>query len=303
MYKKAVMVVILAVVALSLAALSLLAGRQEAAGGKIALIYVEGVIAGGRGQTSLFADGGGTDALMKQLRQAKDDPSVRAVVLRINSPGGSAPAAQEVGEEVKRLRQAGKPVVASMGDVAASGGYWLAAVSDKIYANPASLTGSIGVYIPYTNWEQLMNKLGVHSEKIKSGPYKDILSPDRGLTAAERDIIQTMVDELYEQFVAVVAEGRNLDKETVRKLADGRVYTGSQAKAAGLVDELGNLYDAIDGARELAGLDADAPLIEFGRGTPWEALFESRSDWRQLLRQQTESLLAPLAVSPLRQVE
>jgi protease-4 len=258
---------------------------------------------GGRGQTSVFGETGGTDALMKELREARDDESIRAVVLRINSPGGSAPASQEVGEEIKRLRQSGKPVVTSMGDVAASGGYWLAAVTDKIYANPATLTGSIGVYIPYTNWEELFKKIGVHSEKIKSGPYKDILSPDRSLTAEERAIIQTMVDDLYEQFITVVAEGRHLDKETVRKLADGRIYTGNQAKTVGLVDELGNLYDALDAARQLAGIHGKASIKEFGRGNPWSTLFSSQLNWQQNLLRQVEGTFTPLAISPLRQVE
>jgi len=225
MYKKAVIAVILVLSFVCLAALVILAGeRRSAAGeGKIALIYVDGVIVGGRGQTSVLGETGGTDSLMKELREAREDASIRAVVLRINSPGGSAPASQEVGEEINRLRQSGKPVVASMGDVAASGGYWLAAVTDKIYANPASLTGSIGVYIPYTNWEELLKKIGVHSEKIKSGAHKDILSPDRSLTTQERVMIQAMVDDLYEQFITVVAEGRHMDKEVVRKLADGRI--------------------------------------------------------------------------------
>ncbi|KYZ78240.1 Clp protease ClpP [Anaerosporomusa subterranea] len=305
MYKKAVIVVILVLIVVSLVGLVLVSSERRSASGegKIALIYVDGVIMGGRGQTSVFGETGGTDALMKELREARDDESIRAVVLRINSPGGSAPASQEVGEEIKRLRQSGKPVVTSMGDVAASGGYWLAAVTDKIYANPATLTGSIGVYIPYTNWEELFKKIGVHSEKIKSGPYKDILSPDRSLTAEERAIIQTMVDDLYEQFITVVAEGRHLDKETVRKLADGRIYTGNQAKAAGLVDELGNLYDALDAARQLAGIHGKASIKEFGRGNPWSTLFSSQLNWQQNLLRQVEGTFTPLAISPLRQVE
>jgi protease-4 len=209
-----------------------------------------------------------------------------------------------VGEEIKKLRQSGKPVIASMGDVAASGGYWLAAVTDKIYANPATLTGSIGVYIPYSNWEELFKKVGIRSEKIKSGPHKDILSPDRSLTDEERVILQAMVDDLYEQFVSVVAEGRQLDKATVRKLADGRIYTGNQAKALGLVDELGNLYDALDAAKQLGGLKGDAQIKEYGRSTPWNALFGgSEASWQKVLLKQLGMVVTPMAMPSSWQVQ
>ena len=305
MYKKAVIAIILVGIVISLVALLVLSGNKKQIGeGKIALIYVDGVIMGGRGQTTLWGESGGTDALMKELREARDDETIRGIVLRINSPGGSAPASQEVGEEIKKLRQSGKPVVTSMGDVAASGGYWLAAVTDKIYANPATLTGSIGVYIPYTNWEELFQKVGIRSEKIKSGPHKDILSPDRTITDEERAIIQSMVDDLYEQFITVVAEGRRLEKEKVRQLADGRIYTGNQAKALGLVDELGNLYDALDAARQLAGVHGKASIKEYGRSNPWSALLGSSSqvNWQTILRKQME-ITAPLALPARWQVE
>lgn len=300
MFKKAVIAVILILLVSSLALLGVMSGSRRhltAGEGKIALIYIDGVIMGGRGQTNVLGETGGTDTLMKELREAREDASVRAVVLRINSPGGSAPASQEVGEEIKKLRKTGKPVVTSMGDVAASGGYWLAAVTDKIYANPASLTGSIGVYIPYSNWEELYKKIGIQQEKIKSGPHKDILSPERSLTKEERAIIQAMVDDLYEQFVAVVAEGRHLDPATVRQLADGRIYTGNQAKAVGLVDELGNLYDALDSAKQLAGIKGKAEIKEFGRSNPWTALFSSSEmSWQKLLLKQMEAAAVPLAM-------
>lgn len=306
MFKRSVILLIAVVVFVSLAAVAFLVPaikERQLAGGqsKVAVIYVEGVIMGGRGQGSLLAEAGGTDALIRQLHQARDDAAVKAVVLRINSPGGSAPASQEVGTEIKKLRAGGKIVVASMGDVAASGGYWLAAVTDKIYANPATLTGSIGVYIPYSNWQELYNKIGIKPEKIKSGPHKDILSPDRPMTDEERTIIQTMVDELYGQFVAVVAEGRKLEPQRVRQLADGRIYTGSQAKELGLVDELGTMYDAIDGAASLAGIPGKPTLVEYGKSTPWSLLFGPGSaiNLEQLLFRQVRQELpitAPLAI-------
>ena len=239
---------------------------------KVALIHVEGVIVGGRGQGGLLGDGSGMDSVIRQIQAARDDETVRAVVLRINSPGGSAHASQEVGEELKKLRSAGKPVVASMGDIAASGGYWIAALCDRIYANPGTITGSIGIYIPYANYEELFKKIGVHGEKIKSGPHKDMLSPERPMTAAERAILQEMVDDLYDQFVDVVAEGRKMEPERVRRLADGRIYTGRQAKKLGLVDEMGTPEDAVNAAARLAGIAGKPAVHEVGRGGLWEML-------------------------------
>ena len=221
----------------------------------------------------MWGDGGGTDSIIRQIQAARDDAEVRAVVIRINSPGGSAPASQEVGEELKKLRASGKVVIASMGDVAASGGYWIAALCDRIYANPGTITGSIGVYIPYANWQELLKKIGVSGEKIKSGPHKDMLSPERPMSEKERAIVQEMVDDLYEQFVAVVAEGRKMDPVKVRQLADGRIYTGRQAKALGLVDEMGSMEEAVLAAAKTAGITGKPVLKEYGRSGFWEAIF------------------------------
>lgn len=314
MYKKSVILVIAAIIVVSLVLVAFKAPRmnkRNMAGeqAKIAVIYVEGVIIGGRGQSSVFAEYGGTDNLIKQLHEARDDQSVQAVILRINSPGGSAPASQEVGEEIKKLRATGKIVVTSMADVAASGGYWLAACTDKIYANPATLTGSIGVYMPYANWEELYKKIGIHQEKIKSGPHKDILSPERQMTDQERALIQTMVDDMYEQFVTVVSEGRKLDPVKVRELADGRIYTGNQAKQLGLVDELGNMYDAIDGAAQMAGMSGKPEIKEYGKITPWGMLFggnDQLSLLEKMLTNQVKNempITAPLAMPEKWQVQ
>ncbi|MBC8015194.1 MAG: signal peptide peptidase SppA [Sporomusaceae bacterium] len=285
MFKKSVVIVIALFILLSLGGLAFhgSSGKRSNQSEKIAIIYVEGVIVGGRGQSNVFAEQGGTDLVIKQLHEARDDDSVKAVVLRINSPGGSAAASQEVGAEIKKMRAKGKIVVTSMGDVAASGGYWLAACTDKIYANPTTMTGSIGVYVPYANWEELYKKIGIYQEKIKSGPHKDILSPERAMTNEERAIIQVMVDDIYNQFVLVVAEGRKMEEAQVRKLADGRIYTGNQAKQLGLVDELGNMYDAIDGAAELAGIRNKPEIKEYGKQSPWEMLFGANEQAGSLL--------------------
>jgi len=285
MYKKSVIMVIALLIIVSLGGLAFRSGgsKKPSQSEKIAIIYVEGVIMGGRGQSTILVEQGGTDQVIKELHEARDDDSVKAVILRINSPGGSAAASQEVGEEIKKLRATGKVVVSSMGDVAASGGYWLAACTDKIYANSTTMTGSIGVYVPYANWEELYKKVGIYQEKIKSGPHKDILSPERAMTSEERAIIQVMVDDIYSQFVAVVAEGRNMDEAEVRKLADGRIFTGNQAKKLGLVDELGNMYDAIDGAAALAGMSGKPKIKEYGKKSPWQMFFGASEQVGSLL--------------------
>ncbi|MCL4424259.1 MAG: signal peptide peptidase SppA [Firmicutes bacterium] len=239
----------------------------------IGVIYIEGPIAGGHSQASLLGSTLGSDAILTYLRQARRDPGVKALVLRINSPGGSAAAAQEIGLELDRFRAARKIVVTSMGDVAASGGYWIAAKTDYIMANQATLTGSIGVIMELTNLEGLFQKIGMKPEVIKSGPYKDIGSPNRPLEPVERELLQAMVNDIYEQFVDVVAAGRKLPRERVKSLADGRVFTGRQAQALGLVDGFGNMQDAIDQTAKMAGLPPGAYEIrEYGTLSPLERL-------------------------------
>lgn len=256
--------------------------------GYVAVIRVEGPIVGAADIPSNLFSGGTTASsgrLMKEIRQAAADPAAKAVLLRINSPGGSATASQEIGDEIDRLKTSGKPVVVSMGDMCASGGYWLAAKGDRVFANPSSMTGSIGVYIGYTNYEELMGKLGINNDKIKSGAHKDILSPDRPMTPEERALVQSMVDDIYEQFVDVVATGRQMEPQQVRELADGRIFTGRQAQAAGLVDVMGNYYDALDYTADLVGLPTtDVPTREYGDDSvSWQRLFgaELRGAFRE----------------------
>lgn len=242
----------------------------------IAVIRVDGPIVGNESPAGLLSNGESASSarLMSEFRRARRDNRARAVLLRINSPGGSATASQEIGDEMARLRQAGKKIIVSMGDSCASGGYWLAANSDYIYANPSTLTGSIGVYIGYTNYEELMNKIGVHSEKIKSGAHKDILDPNRPMTAEERALVQGMVNDIYEQFLDVVANGRHMDREAVRRLADGRILTGRQAMDAGLVDAMGNYYDALAYTAEQVGMDPDKPVVrEYSSGNSLQKIF------------------------------
>lgn len=259
----------------------------------VGIIDISGTIMAG-GAQGFFGEEMGADGIMMQLRQAADDPSVKAVVLRLNSPGGTVAATQEITTEVIRLKKSGKKVVASMGDVAASGAYWIAANADVIVANPATVTGSIGVRMDMTDLRGLYEKLGVGSRTIKSGPYKDMGSANREMTPEEKKIFQAMVDDMYAQFVDNIAKGRNMNLQEVKKLADGRVFTGRQAKELGLVDELGNFYDAIRLAGEISGLGPEPETTGFGNRGFWQDLLGSAGARPPAMADPTINDLAPL---------
>jgi protease-4 len=228
--------------------------------GNIALIRIEGTI---QSSTGVF-DGADPTEILPLLRTSTEDPNIKAVVLRINSPGGQAAASQEIYREVMRVRNAGKPVVASIGDMAASGGYYVASAADKIISEPGAMTGSIGVISTIPQLTDLLEKLGIEYVIIKGGEFKDIGSPYREITPEEKELLQDMIDDVHDQFINDIAAGRGLDVEDVRKVADGRILTGRQAKELGLTDEFGNLYDAIDLAAEMAGVESPT-ITEFQR--------------------------------------
>ncbi|BDV42840.1 multidrug transporter [Geotalea uraniireducens] len=200
------------------------------------------------------------EEVVKQLHALQKNDDVRAVVLRIDSPGGVVGPSQEIYQEVKKLA-AVKKVVVSMGSVAASGGYYIAVPATTIYANPGTITGSIGVLMKLSNIEGLLGKVGMKAFILKSGEYKDSGSPLRPLTAADRAVLQGVIDNLHDQFIRAVAEGRKLPLAVTRKLADGRVYTGEQALGLKLVDRLGTLQDAVTEAGRLAGIVGEPTLI------------------------------------------
>lgn len=254
--------------------------KKSGRGARIGVIYVDGVISGDRAEGGLLGTGAGGPSIMEQLQEARQDNSIKAILLRINSPGGSAAASQEIGDEIDKVKAQGKVVIVSMGDVAASGGYWIAAKADKIVANPATMTGSIGVIMESMNIQGLYDKIGVTPQTVKSGVYKDIGTTNRPLTTAERSILQGMVNDIFDQFVEVVAKGRKMNKAEVLKLADGRIFTGRQAKALGLVDELGNYYDALELTKRTAKLGEQAEVYEMGPKTPFDKLFGSISSLR-----------------------
>jgi protease-4 len=194
------------------------------------------------------------DEILNHIKQFREDETIKAIVLRINSPGGGVAPSQEIYKEILKTVPI-KTVVASMGSVAASGGYYVAAGANKIVANPGTITGSIGVILGYTNFQELLKKIGLTPVVIKSGKYKDIGSPTRKMSDEEKRILQQFTDEVHQQFVAAIAEGRKMEKAVVESIADGRIMTGETAKSMGLVDNLGNLEDALALAGELAGIE------------------------------------------------
>ena len=233
-------------------------------GDKVAVVEVDGII---------------TDptSVNDELRYYGERADVKAIIIRINSPGGGVGPSQEIYSEIKRLRET-KKVVASMGAVAASGGYYIAAAADKIVANPGTITGSIGVIIEFVNVEDLLKKIGLKGYTIKSGRFKDIGSPIKEMEPEEKELLQEVVNDVYGQFVEAVSSGRNIPREEVEKIADGRILSGAQAKKAGLVDSLGTLQDAITIGASLAGIKGKPVVIypERRRGI-WRVLFEDSS--------------------------
>jgi len=262
MKKKAVLITIMAILVI-LPATSLacaIGGEQN----KVAVIALSGPVQAA--PTGLFFAGSAiTPQLVRsQLERARQDGKVKAVVLQVESPGGSVAACQEILNEMEQME---KPVVVSFGTVAASGGYFISATADRIVALPGTLTGSIGVISQIPNIKGLYEKLGIEMEVFTAGKYKDMYAGVRELTPEERELLQEMTDQMYDQFVQVVAEGRGLSEEKVRTLATGQLYTGEQALDLGLVDELGGLITAIDLAASLASIEE--PEIEYyKRETP-----------------------------------
>lgn len=257
-------------------------GGEGVAGKHVALINYYGPIAdseGGGGK--LFGTRGPRD-FIRDLETARRDKTATAVVIRINSPGGSAAASQEMYHAIRRVRD-DKPVVCSMGDVAASGGYYMAAGCDKIYANPATITGSIGVVSQFINLEQAFQKLGIGDSTLTSGKFKDAGSPFRGLRPDERQLFQAMIREIYNQFVDDVVAGRKsatggkLTRDSLLKVADGRVLTGSQAKSRLLVDELGGLREAVESAGKLGGIEGTPKVREVSGGSGFGALLGTQA--------------------------
>jgi protease-4 len=222
-------------------------GRSFTLDNKIGVVKVEGFI-------------GDTRDVVDQLNQFGKDDAVKAVVLRIDSPGGGVASSQEIYAAVTDLKKK-KKVITSMGSVAASGGYMVACATDKIVANPGTMTGSISAVMHFANAQELLKKLGLKASAVKSGKFKDIGSPVREMTAEERALMQGLVDDIYDQFLDMVARDRNIPKEKLRKIADGRIFTGRQAQKLGLVDDLGDMGYAVALAGEMSGIKGKPEVV------------------------------------------
>jgi len=234
---------------------------------KVALVKLEGLLIT-------------AEPVVEELNDYAEDSSVKAIVLRIDSPGGGVVVSQEIYNAVKNARKEGKKVVASMGTVAASGGYYVAAAADRIVANPGTLTGSIGVKMEFANIEKLLEKIGVRGMVVKAGEYKDVGSPFREMSAQEKKILQDVIDDVHSQFIKAVAEGRNMQEAEVRAIADGRIFTGRQALDLKLVDQLGDLADSIKIAGELVGIHGKPRVIEKRKKIPFfDYLKEESAAW------------------------
>lgn len=219
-----------------------------------------------------------SDSLVAQLVEFRKDRRIKAIILRVNSPGGGVGPSQEIYREIRRTIDI-KKVVASMGSVAASGGYYVASAADKIVANPGTLAGSIGVIMEFVQAEDLLKKIGVSVEVLKTGEFKDIGSFHRKLSERDREMIRTLVFDVQRQFVDAVAQGRSLPVEKVREIADGRILSGAQCKDLGLVDELGNFEDAVELAKTLAGIKGEVTLVypKKPRGKWWNLFLQDTS--------------------------
>lgn len=236
---------------------------QLSFGEKIGVVPVEGPILD-------------SQEILNNIVKFRKEGGIRAIILRIDSPGGGVGPSQEIYQEIVRTAKE-KKVIASLGAVAASGGYYVAAAADRIVANPGTITGSIGVLMEFLRLEELLGKIGVSLEILKSGEFKDIGSPHRKLTERERDLLQALIADIQRQFVEAVARGRGLSTETVWKIADGRIFSGAQAKDLGLVDVLGNFQDAVAAAKEMAGIEGEVALVYPKRTSLdlWEMIFDS----------------------------
>ncbi len=263
-------------------------GRGKA----IAVITAEGPIMMGRQNQGVIA----ADTISNLIRRAREDDDVAALVLRVNSPGGSSFASEIIRQELELLQLTGKPVIASMGNVAASGGYWISATADQIYARPTTITGSIGVFGIVPTFEQALNEIGVHTDGIDTTPLSRAFDPFSGLTEEMSRILQLSTEETYEQFVNLVARGRDLAPEAVDEVAQGRVWTGATAQTLGLIDELGDLTDAVARAAELAELEEYRIKRIRPDLSPREILLSSlggiESEWLPLGRTRVAAVLA-----------
>ncbi|MFH1437458.1 MAG: signal peptide peptidase SppA [Pseudomonadota bacterium] len=239
----------------------------------IAVVKVYGVIETETTESMFGVPTGGADYVVKKIERFRKNKLVKGIILRVNSPGGTVAASQEILAAIKQAKKDGKKIFVSMGDLAASGGYYIACHADRIYADPGTLTGSIGVLIGNLNLTELAKKIGVNMNYIKSGEHKDILSPWRDMSEEEKQLLQETVMDVYEQFVEEVSTGRSIPIDQVKPLADGRIFTGRQAKELKLVDEIGGFQDALKDLAKLVGLKG-GPVVIKDYENMWDDMME-----------------------------
>ncbi|QQE65118.1 signal peptide peptidase SppA [Leptolyngbya sp. BL0902] len=272
----------------------------RSASAEVAVVYAEGpIVYGDSGSDGLGTGVIAGDTLARQLRQLRQNDEVKAVVLRVNSPGGSALASEVILREVQLIQAKGIPVVVSMGDVAASGGYWIAASADAIVAQPGTITGSIGVFSLFLNLEDLSNRVGLNWEGVKTAELADIFSVSRPKTEQELGILQGTVDTLYNAFLDRVEGGRQLPRAEVANLAQGRVWSGQAGQSLGLVDELGGLQQAIETAANLAELSEDWRIESYPKPSDWQQFWVTFLGAQGQARGRRPLVTQPFAVSPL----
>ncbi len=258
--------------------------------GNIALIRMEGLISASGGGTLLSGAGTSPESIINQIIAADNDSSVKAILIRVNSPGGSAAASQEMYLEVLRAK---KPVIISVGDVCASGAYYVSSAADFIMASPSSLVGSIGVITEISNYEELYSKLGVKFIIIKQGKYKDLGDPGREPTAEEIELLKEQGEKVYERFIEDVAAGRNIDEADVREMATGMTFLGQEALGMRLIDGIGNYEDAVMKAAELGGIKGRPNIVDYSTPSIWDVL-----SGRAFVRSLTDAVLEGISLSP-----
>jgi len=258
------LIVIIAIIALGALVylIAWLAGSHPRGESRVGVVVVDGILAE-------------SDEVLDQIKYFEKEGGIKAVVVRVNSPGGGVVPAEEIYDALRQLRMK-KHVVASMGSVAASGGYLIACGAEKIMANPGTITGSISAIMHFANVGDLLGKIGIKSQVIKSGKFKDLGSPVREMTAEEKALLQWVVDDVYDHFLDIIVQERKMGKDKLREIADGRIFTGRQAKQQGLVDELGGLEEAIKMAAKMSGLkgEPEAVYAPKKKGSVWEYLLK-----------------------------
>ncbi len=246
-------------------------GSQVLSGNGIGIVRIEGAISFAK-QGGLFGGENGAEAIISRLDLLSNSSNVKAIVIRINSPGGTVGATEEIYQKILKIRKKNIPIIASVGEIAASGGYYAAAACNEIMANHGSITGSIGVIAVSPNVSKLFKKLGIDMNVIKSGKHKDIFSSHRDMTKKEKFLIQEMIDSSYKKFLKDVAFGRSMNQSDIEPYADGRVFNGSKALKLKLIDKLGTFEDALDRAAELASLGENYPVYDVV-SSPFEKFF------------------------------